>query len=74
MNTLGFFDDNNYGNLQNFNASAYNLTATTLNSWSGSVGGEALDNDTNNKINWGAQAGTLLTLSNNTAGGSPPAL
>src|SRR5690606_30734821 len=37
------------------------------------VGGEAKDNDPNDKINWGSQAGTLLSLSDNTASGFPPA-
>ncbi|RME17052.1 MAG: hypothetical protein D6797_03270 [Bdellovibrio sp.] len=72
MDSVGFFDDAAYGNNKNFNASAYNAGSVTVNNWSGSVGGATKENDPNGKIIWGPQAGTELTLSNNTASGSPP--
>ncbi|MCB0391939.1 MAG: hypothetical protein KDD58_11650, partial [Bdellovibrionales bacterium] len=73
MSNLGFFDDDNHGNITNINATLYNSTATTLNNWSGSAGGTSNELDPNSKINWGSQAGTSLTLSDNTAPGNPPA-
>lgn len=73
MNYLGFFDDSSFGNVRNFNASAYNLTSTTLNNWSG-LGGDANESsDPNGRIIWGSADSTRLTVSNNTAAGSPPA-
>lgn len=73
MNSIGFFDDSAFGNVKNIDATNYNNSSTTLNDWSG-LGGESNEfADPNSKINWGSQAGTKLTLSNNTASGSPPA-
>ncbi len=71
MDTLGFFNDNSAASVKNFDAATYNLTAVTINQWSGGVGGSTFENDPNGKIGWGSQAGTLLSLSNNTAVGSP---
>lgn len=69
---VGFYNDSGYATVRNFNATSYNKTAVTLNSWAGSAGGATKETDPNGKINWGAQAGIEMTLSNNTPSGSPP--
>ena len=73
ITSVGFFDDSGFANTRNFNATTFNVSAVTLNNWSGAAGGAAKENDPNGRINWGAQAGTELTLTNSTASGSPPA-
>ena len=70
MDGLGFFDDNSFGNERNINASAYNNGSTLLDNYSG-IGGAANETDGNNQINWGSQAGTSLTISNNSNSGTP---
>ena len=69
-NGIGFYDDNAYGNTKSINASSYNSTAMMLNDWSGN-GGTPSETDPNSKIDWGVQAGTTLTLSNNSNIGFP---
>lgn len=69
-NGIGFYDDNSYGNTKSINATGYNSGVMTLNDWSGN-GDTASETDPNSKINWGAQAGTTLTLSNNSNAGFP---
>lgn len=70
LTSLGFYDSNTFGNVKNFNATAYNVSGFTVNNWSG-VGGAANETDPNNRITWGTQAGIQLTLANNTAAGFP---
>lgn len=67
---VGFYDDNGYGNTGSINATGYNGGTLTFNDWSGN-GGDASETDPNAKIDWGVQAGTVLTLSNNSNSGSP---
>ncbi len=69
---LGFFDDYAFGNIKNFQATAYTGTAVTVSDWSG-FGDTAYETDPGNKINWGSQAPVGLQLANATAGGNPPA-
>jgi hypothetical protein len=73
MDNLGFFDDNGYGNVRNFNATGYaGSGSATLSSWAGRGGDANETGDTGGKITWGAQQSALLTLSDNTASGNPP--
>lgn len=68
---VGFYDDNGYGNTGSINATAYSGNVVTFDNWSGN-GGEGSETDPSAKIDWGVQAGTVLTLSNNSNSGSPP--
>ncbi|OQW47426.1 MAG: hypothetical protein A4S09_15375 [Proteobacteria bacterium SG_bin7] len=62
MNQLGFSNDNNSANVKNIN-SAYTGTAITINNWTGTVGGNANERaDAGNKIGWGSQGATKITV------------
>ncbi|MCM2276947.1 MAG: C25 family cysteine peptidase [Oligoflexia bacterium] len=72
LSSLGFFNDASYANVKNFDATSYAGAAISLSSWIGGVGGATYETDPSDKISWGAQAGTKLTLSDATASGNPP--
>jgi len=61
MNQLGFSNDANLAGTKNFN-SAYTGTAITVNNWTGNGNTANERADTGNKILWGAQGGTKLSL------------
>jgi hypothetical protein len=71
MDNIGFFDDGGFGNLNNIDAAAYSGAATTLNDWSGDVGGDSFEIDGNNVINWGSEDTTKITLTNLTRSNEP---
>jgi hypothetical protein len=64
LTTMGFFDDDSYANNNNIDASAFNVSDVTIEDWSG-LDGTTNEVDTNNRITWGSQAGTALTLTLN---------
>jgi hypothetical protein len=64
LTTMGFFDDDGHANNNNIDASAYNVSNVLIDNWSG-LDGITNEVDTNNRINWGTQAGTALTLTIN---------
>lgn len=69
INNLAFFDDANNGTARNFDATLFNVSNIQMEGWAGL--GSSKETDPNNRINWGAQAGTVLTLSQNTNVGRP---
>ncbi|MEZ4873743.1 MAG: hypothetical protein R2827_16175, partial [Bdellovibrionales bacterium] len=73
LDSVGFFDDDAYGNVTNVNASSYNGSALSFENWSGGIAGTAYENDPNGVINWSGQSSTYLYLSDNTESGNPPA-
>ncbi len=73
IDSVGFYDDDAFGNIKNFNATSYTGAVTSVTNWSGAAGGSTNETDPSNKINWGAQAGILLIMSDSTQAGSPPA-
>ncbi len=64
---IGFYDDNAYGNNYAINAGSYDVSDVIFDDW----GGINSENDPNERIDWGTQAGTVLTLSTNTNLGYP---
>lgn len=81
MEGLGFFNEGGSGS-GNIDASAYAGSASDvfIDNWLGDLGGEGSDLDSNGScggdppgcIEWGTEAGTSLTITDNTASGSPP--
>ncbi len=73
LDNMSFFNELAVGSPINIDAAAYTGTATTLNNWSGDIGGATYESDAGNKVSWGSQAGVSMSLANMTAVGSPPA-
>lgn len=69
MTDLGFFNDLGNAGVRSINATSYNLANVTLSNWSGQ--GSSVETDPNNRIDWGAQAPTTLSLSNLSGAGTP---
>lgn len=72
LNNIGFFDQGATGTQRNINATNFNVSAVTINSWSG-IGGTLNETDPNNRLTWGDEAPPTLKMTNRTAAGSPPA-
>ena len=70
LDTMGFFDDDGHGNNFNIDATSFNVSDVTINNWSG-LDGSTYERDSNNRITWGTQAGTALTLTTNNNSGKP---
>lgn len=74
MSSVSFFDDAGYGNNGSIDASGYNVSTVSISNWAGlgcTTEGCAYENDTNNRVSWGTQAGVLLSLSTNNNAGAP---
>lgn len=70
---VGFYDDGGFGNLNNVDAALYSGSTWTFNEWSGEVGDDTFEVDTNNTIDWGTESATSLSLTNLTLGNQPGA-
>ncbi len=71
MDSIGFFNDDSVANPFNIDASAYNNGVSTLDNYTGDVGGTAFENDPNNQLTWTAPAATELAITNDAEAGEP---
>ncbi len=69
IHDIGFFDNAAYGTAKNINATGFNVSNMQIDEWSGLD--LTFETDPNNRLNWGAQVDTSITVAQNTNTGMP---